>query len=355
MTSFAQNLEDVLLARALRTVERGFYVDVGAGDPVVNSVTKAFYDAGWSGINVEPIEAVADRLSAERPRDVTLCLALGERAGQLTLFHDGDNPELSTTLAEVADLNVLGGRTVSETTVPVDTLNSVLEQHVPPGQEIHFLKIDVEGAEAAVLAGADFTKFRPWIVVVEVVTYGREAAGRPAAISLLIDAGYRLVYFDGLNEFYLAKEHERALKPHFAVPVNVRDDYTIATGDRSRAFLARIAAELGLETFTSEQEVLERTLALLRDRIEFEKRSIAAEEELASQLIETETSRQRLFERDRLVASQAVEVNQLRYEMSLRVAGTQEILRSTSWRITLPLRVVRRPRNYLRRLLRRRP
>ena len=54
--SYAQNYEDVMLWRVLRDVERGFYVDVGAADPEEWSVTRAFYDRGRSGINVEPLE-----------------------------------------------------------------------------------------------------------------------------------------------------------------------------------------------------------------------------------------------------------------------------------------------------------
>ena len=40
--SYAQNMEDVMLWRALKDVDQGFYVDVGANDPNVHSVTKAF-------------------------------------------------------------------------------------------------------------------------------------------------------------------------------------------------------------------------------------------------------------------------------------------------------------------------
>ena len=40
--SHAQNFEDVMLWRALGDVKQGFYVDVGAADPVDMSVTKAF-------------------------------------------------------------------------------------------------------------------------------------------------------------------------------------------------------------------------------------------------------------------------------------------------------------------------
>ena len=45
--SYAQNHEDVVLARALHPDDRtGFWVDVGAGDPVVDSVTAAFAERG---------------------------------------------------------------------------------------------------------------------------------------------------------------------------------------------------------------------------------------------------------------------------------------------------------------------
>ena len=53
--SYAQNFEDVLLWRALGHIKNGVYIDVGANSHVEQSVTKVFYDAGWSGINIEPL------------------------------------------------------------------------------------------------------------------------------------------------------------------------------------------------------------------------------------------------------------------------------------------------------------
>jgi hypothetical protein len=53
--SYAQNFEDVMLWRALRSLESGFYIDVGANDPTIDSVTKAFYASRWHGINIEPM------------------------------------------------------------------------------------------------------------------------------------------------------------------------------------------------------------------------------------------------------------------------------------------------------------
>ena len=77
--SYAQNAEDVRLARLFDS-SSGFYVDIGAGDPTEFSVTKHFYDRGWSGINVEPGPAF-ERLEQQRPRDVNLRLAVAPRVG----------------------------------------------------------------------------------------------------------------------------------------------------------------------------------------------------------------------------------------------------------------------------------
>ena len=54
INSYAQNFEDVMLFRALGHVKKGFYLDIGAGEPEIDSVTKLFYSLGWTGVNVEP-------------------------------------------------------------------------------------------------------------------------------------------------------------------------------------------------------------------------------------------------------------------------------------------------------------
>ena len=77
--SYAQNLEDVMLYRALKDVHKGFYIDVGAQDPVFDSVTNAFYERGWRGINIEPLQQWFDRLTAYRPDDINLQLAASSR------------------------------------------------------------------------------------------------------------------------------------------------------------------------------------------------------------------------------------------------------------------------------------
>ena len=79
--TYAQNGEDAILAHVLAGVERGRYIDVGANDPDAHSVTRAFYDRGWSGVNIEPVPAMHARLAAARTRDVNLAVAAGRQRG----------------------------------------------------------------------------------------------------------------------------------------------------------------------------------------------------------------------------------------------------------------------------------
>lgn len=87
--SYAQNFEDIRLWRALKHFENGFYIDVGANQPTVDSVTKAFYERGWTGINIEPVQIYHDALCQERPKDINLQCVAGDNAEALTFYEIG--------------------------------------------------------------------------------------------------------------------------------------------------------------------------------------------------------------------------------------------------------------------------
>ena len=111
--SYAQNFEDVVLWRALKHVESGFYIDVGAAHPDDYSVTRAFYDRGWRGINVEPTSQVI-RLTGARPRDINLHMAVGGSPGELTLFVVEDNEDISTVDPVIAEARCAAGWTTHQ-------------------------------------------------------------------------------------------------------------------------------------------------------------------------------------------------------------------------------------------------
>ena len=99
MISYAQNFEDVVLWRALKNVKNGFYIDVGANHPIGGSVTKWFYEQGWSGINIEPVKSFYDKLCRDRKRDINICKALGneKKANCVFLSKKVDFRHLSQT------------------------------------------------------------------------------------------------------------------------------------------------------------------------------------------------------------------------------------------------------------------
>jgi FkbM family methyltransferase len=218
--SYAQNYEDVILWRALQHIDSGFYVDCGAYDPDRDSVTRAFYERGWHGINIEPLPHLLQKFVAQRPLDINQPVALSDNSDG-TRFYEVADTGLSTVLPELARHHVDAGFIVRQTAVPTRRLSEVLDQFSEGA--IHFLKIDVEGAESLVLRGADFEKFRPWIILVEATKPRSSEPSVDWEVSLLAH-GYAFAYFDGLNRFYVANEHAE-LAAVLAVPPNVFDDY----------------------------------------------------------------------------------------------------------------------------------
>jgi FkbM family methyltransferase len=224
LISFSQNREDIVLWRALSDVSSGFYIDVGAHDPTEASCTKLFYDRGWSGINIEPAPDLLARLRQERPRDVNLGVAVTNRAGDVVFFADQGVSGFSTVDDTfIAELKTRG-HSFSERRVPGRTLQSIVDEHARD-REVHFLKVDVEGHERQVLEGADFRRWRPWIVVLEAISPTDWSPTHESWEPLLLEAGYDFALFDGLNRFYLAREHD-GLRRKLSYPACVLDGFT---------------------------------------------------------------------------------------------------------------------------------
>lgn len=254
--SFAQNAEDVVLHRALGSVGVGFYVDVGANDPEGDSVTKAFYDRGWHGINIEPVQEYADALRRGRPRDITLQEGSGDAPGSLTLFHV-IGTGLSTMKPGIAERHRAQGFEVEPREAAVRRLDSVIDEAGQP--TIHFLKIDVEGFETEVIRGLDLRRTRPWVILVEATEPNSQIPSHAPWEPLLLNADYDFVLFDGLNRFYVARERPEVAKA-LASPANSTDNFVRAAdwkatrelqwlrwqGNRNAESVERLRSELHL-------------------------------------------------------------------------------------------------------------
>jgi len=325
--TYAQNGEDVLLWRALGHVPNGFYVDVGANDPTEHSVTRAFYEAGWRGINIEPLPSFHQRFEHDRPGDINLAIAAGATDGELKLYDVPSVNGWASPDAGVAAAHRSEGFDVVELTVPVRTLNGVWAEHVRG--DVHFLKIDVEGFEGEVLRGFDLARYRPWILVIEATLPNSRVTNHESWEPLVTSHDYRFAWFDGLNRYYVAAEHAE-LMAALTVQPNVFDDYkpyhfshleTVAAAANAAADSARQAHD---NAVAQAQDARDENALLVARLLEAQSAVNASERIMAEQCAYAEK-----LERD---LAQAQEWGQ---NLDRKLEG---ILNSASWRITEPLR-----------------
>jgi FkbM family methyltransferase len=255
MITYAQNFEDVMLGRVFRDRTDGFYVDVGAADPVDLSVTKWFYDLGWSGINIEPNPTFYQKLVAERPRDVNLNCGAGSTEEDAQYFQLPAN-ELSSFDPDVRARAEAAGMSVVAQTVAVLPLTKILDRY-GNGRSIDFLKIDVEGWEREVLTGLDLRRYRPTVIIVEATVPTTRIETHSKWEDLLAQSDYAPVHFDGLSRFYLPAER-MDLKVHFELPPNIFDGLKTWQQAASEIELGRLREEA-----SSLRQDLDRTCRVL--------------------------------------------------------------------------------------------
>ena len=198
------DMEDVILYHILHDEDNIFYIDVGSNSPTIWSVTKLLYDKkNARGINIEPQKNLIEISKRERVRDINLCVGVGDKNGTMELFVQGYLGNISTVLK-----NGILRKNYKTEVIEVMRLEEVCNLYVPEGQDITFLKVDVEGFEKNVLEGMDFKKYRPWIVVMESTLPMTMDFCHYEWEDILIANHYHFAYTYGVNRFYIADERE---------------------------------------------------------------------------------------------------------------------------------------------------
>ena len=284
ITSYAQNFEDVMLWRALGHVPNGFYIDVGAQHPVVDSISRAFYEHGWRGLHVEATPAYANLLRQDRPDETVIQAAVDDKHGTITFFEIQETG-ISTGDADIAESHKARGFKVLEITVPCITLFDIFS-HVE-SKDIHWLKIDVEGMEQKVLQSWGKSKAKPWIVIVESTLPLTQIENQQSWENLLIDRGYSHVYFDGLNRYYLSPDQQQLTTAFLSGP-NVFDGFTLH-GGASAPFCAAIN-----EKHRQAEQTLQHQVALLnQEKADSIQHFDTALQKMSAQLRATQEEEQR--------------------------------------------------------------
>ncbi len=316
MISYAQNFEDVLLERVFKKISNGFYVDIGAADPVIDSLTKHFYEKGWRGINIEPSSFLFDKLSKERVRDINLNIVVSDYNGTIDFF-DLPNSGLSTIVEnnaiavqnndkqrDYAGEKVEGIRKII---LQSKRLESILNEYAED-IVIDFLKVDVEGAEKAVLLSNDWNKFRPKVLVIEATVPNSQVLTYKEWDKILIDADYTFVFFDGLNRFYLRNDLPE-FKELFSYSPCVFDDF------------------IKYSDFLQQQKNHELLLQNSNLQVHYDK--------LLTYNTELQSQHNQILTQYNEMQIQHNELKAQNQELQLRI---DSIINSHSWRITAPMR-----------------
>jgi FkbM family methyltransferase len=176
---------------------KGFYVDLGANDPIVESQSFHLEQLGWSGLLIEPIPKYASLLKDHRSGTVVefACSSRNNHRKILTMaLADGHSTLNAKPIA-------LASESLGTIDIECRTLDSVLEENrVPSGFE--FLSIDIEGHEMEMFDGFNIGRWKPQLVLLEdhVVNHQKHR--------FMKQNGYQLILRTGLNSWYVPKTHQ---------------------------------------------------------------------------------------------------------------------------------------------------
>ncbi|MDD3597487.1 FkbM family methyltransferase [Sulfuricurvum sp.] len=170
LKSYSQEGEDIILHRLFNKYPTGFYIDVGAHHPIRFSNTYLFYKKGWRGINIDAMPGSMKPFNKLRPNDINIEQPVSDKKEILTYYAfnepalNGFSKELSKQREGYEDFFI----TFTKEMI-TSTLEEILDTYLPVDQEISFLSIDVEGLDFSVLKSNDFNKYRPKVILIEIL------------------------------------------------------------------------------------------------------------------------------------------------------------------------------------------
>lgn len=203
--SFSQDGEDMVLASLLDKTS-GFYIDVGAHHPRRYSNTSYFYMQGWRGINIDATPGSMTLFNEQRERDINLELGVSDDEGsrEFYIFQEGALNTFDRKLAE--RYQDIGNRLSEVRKVKAKTLSSILDEHLPAGQFIDFMNIDVELRDIHVLRSNNWDRYRPAFILIEDARFDTRKAEESEVFCFLRDQNYHLVSLTK-NTLFFASEN----------------------------------------------------------------------------------------------------------------------------------------------------
>lgn len=199
LKSYSQEGEDMILRRIFERQSTGFYVDVGAHHPKRFSNTYFFYKKSWTGINVDAMPGSMKLFEKIRSRDINIEKPISSKKQVLTyyIFNESALNGFSKAISEARD--GLDNYKIEFTKdIETVTLEEVLDEKLPSNKVIDFLSVDVEGLDFDVIKSMNIKKYRPRVILVEILGSSLSDLQQNPIYKFLIDEDYAL-YAKALN------------------------------------------------------------------------------------------------------------------------------------------------------------
>lgn len=179
-----------VLVKMFPGVTGGYFLDVGSGHGTIGSNTKALEERGWTGICVDPFPVYMEGRTCKMEKEV-VSSAAGQR---VTFYTHSGLGGIGDTLGKWKE-EAMKSPAVELTTT---TLREILERNGAPTY-IHFLSIDIEGAELDALKGLPLDKYRFGAMAIE---HNEEEPKRTDIINYLRQFGYERVHTYRQDDFF---------------------------------------------------------------------------------------------------------------------------------------------------------
>lgn len=211
LKSYSQEGEDMILRRIFESQPTGFYVDVGAHHPKRFSNTFFFYKKGWRGINIDAMPNSMKAFDKVRPRDINIEIPVSNKK-QILTYYAFNEPALNGFSKELSEERNGKENYFIEFTKDIETttLEDILDTNLPKNQCIDFLSVDVEGLDFMVLTSNNFDKYKPKVILVEILGASLKEMVRSETTKYLVRHNYSL-YSKTMNTvFFINNEFNRS-------------------------------------------------------------------------------------------------------------------------------------------------
>jgi FkbM family methyltransferase len=196
--------------------KNGVFVDVGAHDGLTINNTIYFEKYNnWTGINIEPIKSVYDKLVINRPKSININCAVCNSNGETEFLCNTGYTEMISGLKDTFDKRHLQrlekenkkmGAHTQIIKVKTQKLETIFDEHKIT--HINYLSIDVEGAEFEVIKSINFDK-----VFIDVIGYENNYENNSIPIIKyledknfsIINKGIDIFMINNKSDFYKSK------------------------------------------------------------------------------------------------------------------------------------------------------